>query len=73
MYNPNHYYEQHMHQLKALREQAAHDRMVAALAPERWADLRAALVRLGALRVRLGAWLAQPARPAEPPACTCEC
>ena len=70
MYNPDHYYEQHMRHIKEMREQAAYDRMVAALAPDRPAGPRAALGRVGALRQVLGAWLTQPSEQAT---CTCGC
>lgn len=73
MYHPDQYYEQHMRYLNELRERAAHNRMLAALAAEQPAGLRAALGRLPALRQALGAWLAQPAQPSEQPACTCGC
>ncbi len=66
MYNPDQQYEAHSFHLKELSAQAEQHLMIAALAQNRPARIRAAGRRLGVVLVRLGTWLSRSATSSQP-------
>jgi hypothetical protein len=61
MYNPDQHYAAHTLHLKELSAQVEQRRMIAAYTQDRPARIRAVGVRLSAVLVRLGTWLARGA------------